>query len=120
MVFTESLSTIVSKFRSTGANVLFGAEHFLWPDKSIEHLYPEVTTGARFLNSGMFIGVAADIYEILKSPIKNTEDDQLYFTRAYLDKEVREKLKIKLDHVSDIFQNLNGAVGKKTLNLTIF
>lgn len=94
--------------------MLFGAEHFLWPDQSVQHLYPEVSSGARFLNSGMFIGVAADVYELLKSPIKNTDDDQLFFTRAYLDKEVREKLNIKLDHMSDIFQNLHGAVGKQT------
>lgn len=114
VVYTDSLSTIVRKFRSTGANVLFGAEHFLWPDTTVKHLYPEVPTGARFLNSGMFIGIAADIYEILKSPIKNTDDDQLFFTRAYLDTNVREKLNIKLDHMSDIFQNLNGAVGKET------
>lgn len=77
-------------------------------------MYPEVTTGARFLNSGMFIGIAADIYEILKSPIKNTDDDQLFFTQAYLDEDKREKLKIKLDHTSEIFLNLNGAAGKKT------
>lgn len=100
----------MEKFGKTEANVLFGAEHSLWPDGSVEHLYPEVKIGARFLNSGMFIGIAADVYEILKSPIKNTEDDQLFFTRAYLDVDVRKRLNIKLDHMSDIFQNLNAAI----------
>lgn len=56
-------------------------------------------------------GYASDLYEILKTPIKNTDDDQLYYTRAYLDKELREKLKFKLDHKSDIFQNLHGSLG---------
>lgn len=59
----------------------------------------------------MFIGYAAAIYEILKTPIKNTDDDQLYYTRVYLDTNIREKSKIKLDHKSEIFQNLHGAIG---------
>lgn len=91
--------------------MLFGAEHYIWPDKTLKHIYP-AAEGARFLNSGMFIGYATELYEILKSsPIKNTDDDQLFYTRAYLDENLREKLKIKLDHTSSIFQNLNGAIG---------
>lgn len=61
----------------------------------------------------MFIGYATELYEILKSPIKNTDDDQLFYTHAYLDEKLREKLKIQLDHTSSIFQNLNGAIGKR-------
>lgn len=109
VIFTESLDDILEKFHRTGARVLFGAEHYIWPDTTLEHLYP-ATEGARFLNSGMFIGYATDLYEILKSPIKNTDDDQLFYTRAYLDEKMRAKLKIQLDHTSSIFQNLNGAI----------
>lgn len=58
-----------------------------------------------------FLGYASNLYEILKTPIKNTDDDQLYYTRAFLDKELREKLKFKLDYKSELFQNLNGAIG---------
>lgn len=54
-------------------------------------------------------GYAADIYEMLRPPIKDKDDDQLYYTKAFLDETIRDKLKIKLDHKSEIFQNLNGA-----------
>lgn len=46
---------------------------------------------------------------MLKTPIKNKEDDQLYYTKAFLDTAIRSKLKIKLDYESEIFQNLHGA-----------
>lgn len=41
--------------------------------------------------------------------IQDTDDDQLFFTQAYLDKEFRETNNIQLDHLSDIIQNMNGA-----------
>lgn len=44
---------------------------------------------------------------MLKNSIKNNEDDQLYFTKIFLDQ--NDKLEIKLDHKSEVFQNLNGA-----------
>lgn len=116
VIITDTLDEIVKKFKQTGANILFGAEHYCWPDKTLEHLYPTVENGARFLNSGMFIGYAADIYEILKNPIKNTDDDQLFYSKAYLDTKVREKLNIKLDHKSLVFQNLHGSLSTLTTN----
>ncbi|XP_037038309.1 procollagen-lysine,2-oxoglutarate 5-dioxygenase isoform X2 [Bradysia coprophila] len=116
VVYTASLDTIVKKFKNTGANVLFGAEPYCWPDETVDHLYPSVGyTQSRFLNSGMFIGYASDLYEILKTPIKNTDDDQLYYTRAFLNKELREKLKFKLDYKSELFQNLHGSIGQVKL-----
>lgn len=48
---------------------------------------------------------------MLETPVKNKDDDQLYFTKAFLDANLRKKLKIKLDHESEIFQNLHGASG---------
>lgn len=44
--------------------------------------------------------------------IKDKEDDQLFYTNAYLDTTLRESLKIALDHNSAIFQNLHGALCK--------
>lgn len=46
---------------------------------------------------------------MLKTPVKNKDDDQLYYTKAFLDKKIRNKLKMKLDYESEIFQNLHGA-----------
>lgn len=57
MVFTNGLDEILSKFSKIGAKVLFGAEHYLWPDKILKDQYPTtVAKGARYLNSGLFIG----------------------------------------------------------------
>ena len=44
--------------------------------------------------------------------VGDTDDDQLYYTKIYLDENLRQKYSIKLDHKADIFQNLNGVVGK--------
>lgn len=49
---------------------------------------------------------------MLKTQVKNKDDDQMYYTKAFLDKEIREKLKIQLDYKSEVFMNLNGAHGK--------
>lgn len=62
------------------------------------------------MNSGLFIGYAPELYQILNSgEITNTDDDQLYYTKVYLDEKKRQELNIKLDHRSELFQNLNGA-----------
>ena len=74
--------------------------------------------GKRFLNSGLFIGYAPEINEILNSAeIKNDDDDQLFYTKVYLDDKKRKELNIKLDHRSELFQNLNGAVSDVELLL---
>lgn len=113
VLFANTLEVIVHRFKKLQANILFGAEHFCWPDPSLEHVYPEVAKHLpRFLNSGLFIGYAADIHELLVEPIKNRADDQLYFTKLFLNEELRKKLNIKLDYKSEVFQNLNGAYGR--------
>ena len=51
-----------------------------------------------------------DVYGMLKAGgnLKNTEDDQLFYTKLFLDPEVKNKYDIKLDNRAEIFQNLNG------------
>ncbi|XP_012135908.2 procollagen lysyl hydroxylase isoform X1 [Megachile rotundata] len=111
VIFLSGLTEIIEKFKNTNARILFSAEGSCWPDKSLASKYPPATGGKRFLNSGGFIGYASDIYAILTyAPIKNENDDQLHYTIAYLDEKLREQHKIKLDHKSEIFQNLYGAV----------
>lgn len=39
---------------------------------------------------------------------KDTDDDQLFYTRLYLDEKLRSEYKMGLDSLSRIFQNLNG------------
>ena len=105
---------IAEKFKESKAKVLFAAENFCWPDAELKTKYPPVEGDAqRFLNSGMFIGYAANIYKIITSQsIKDTQDDQLFYTNAYLNKNLREEIGMKLDHKSNLFQNLNGNVGE--------
>lgn len=45
----------------------------------------------RFLNSGGFIGYASDIYEMIfsKETVEDTEDDQLFYTKIFLDENLR-------------------------------
>lgn len=119
VIFLGALSTIVERFLHTGARVLFSAEAYCWPDKSLAVHYPPVSRGKRYLNSGGFIGYASDVYAILDTAIiKDEDDDQLFYTNAYLHDELRARHKMKLDHKSEIFQNLNGAVGEDEWNRT--
>ncbi|EZA59211.1 Procollagen-lysine,2-oxoglutarate 5-dioxygenase [Ooceraea biroi] len=111
VIFLGGLSAIVERFLDTGARVLFSAERNCWPDKSLADHYPSVSRGKRYLNSGGFIGYATDVYEILDTAdVKDEDDDQLFYTTVYLRSELRMRHKIKLDHKSEIFQNLYGAV----------
>ena len=75
-----------------------------------------------------FMGYALEIYALISHhPVKDTDDDQLYYTQLYLDEKLRvswilvytinlnviisfqSDLNMRLDHRAHIFQNLNGA-----------
>lgn len=57
------------------------------------------------------MGYASTFWEILNyKVIANTDDDQLFYTHVYLDKDFRERHKIQLDGTSKIFHNLHGAI----------
>ncbi|CAJ0581474.1 unnamed protein product, partial [Mesorhabditis spiculigera] len=112
VVFSNPIETILRRFltKFQDARILFGAEPYCWPDASLVDQYPLVEFGKRFLNSGLYLGYAPEIYKLLTlHEVKDSDDDQLYFTKAYLDKKTRDSLKIELDTASRIFQNLNGA-----------
>lgn len=60
-----------------------------------------------------FIGYAPEVYKMVtSSELGNSDDDQLFYTKIFLDENLRKKWGIKLDNKAEIFQNLNGAVGK--------
>lgn len=42
--------------------------------------------------------------------VADRDDDQLFYTEAYINKELREKFGIALDHKAELFFNLNGAL----------
>ncbi|CAN7987400.1 unnamed protein product [Ixodes pacificus] len=111
VLFAAGAKEILKKFYKFNTNVLFSAEGFCWPDNSLASSYP-TAKGNRFLNSGGIIGYAPQIYEIVSSAeLEDEADDQLFYTKIYLNEDLRKKWGIKLDHRAEIFQNLNGAVG---------
>ncbi|CAJ0606927.1 unnamed protein product [Cylicocyclus nassatus] len=111
VVFAAGPLTILERFEThfPGKRILFGAESYCWPDESLAVDYPLVGFGKRFLNSGLFLGYAKDFYKMITlREVKDDEDDQLYYTKIYLDEDLRDELQIGLDSASRIFQNLNG------------
>ncbi|CAG5089002.1 Oidioi.mRNA.OKI2018_I69.PAR.g12045.t1.cds [Oikopleura dioica] len=91
-------------------NVLISAEDLIWPDRSLEPKYPLVL-GKRFLCSGAILARADIFLQLLDfRSIGDRDDDQLFYTEAYIDKELREKYGIALDHKAELFFNLNGAL----------
>lgn len=117
VVLTAGKQDILEKFKKFNARVVFSAEGFCWPDPSLAASYPEVKSKEkRFLNSGGYIGYAKDLYEIITHrSIKDTDDDQLYFTNIFLDETLRKKWNMKLDVKSELFQNMHGAQGDVTI-----
>lgn len=79
---------MLEKFKEFNSRIVFGAEAYCWPDLSLSDSYPIVPDNEkRYLNSGGFIGYASDIYEIITSePIANEDDDQLFYTKIFLNK----------------------------------
>uniref|UniRef100_A0A915KFH2 PLOD1-3-like GT domain-containing protein n=1 Tax=Romanomermis culicivorax TaxID=13658 RepID=A0A915KFH2_ROMCU len=118
VLFTDSYDVIINgysteilkRFRKSEARILFSAEKFCWPEHTLAVKYPIVKSGKRYLNSGMFIGYVVDLQKLLSYDPKVDfgDDDQLYYTKAFLDESLRNRLNIKLDHLSTLFQNLNG------------
>uniref|UniRef100_A0A665U1N0 procollagen-lysine 5-dioxygenase n=1 Tax=Echeneis naucrates TaxID=173247 RepID=A0A665U1N0_ECHNA len=116
VIFASGPEELLSKFSRLGHRVVFSAEGFCWPDQRLASKYPVVHTGKRFLNSGGFIGFASDLSAIVQQwKYKDNDDDQLFYTKIYLDKSQRTKFNMTLDHRSRIFQNLNGAVDEVVL-----
>ncbi|XP_032526726.1 procollagen-lysine,2-oxoglutarate 5-dioxygenase isoform X2 [Danaus plexippus] len=111
VMFLGSLDEIVQKFLAMSVRVLFSAEPFCWPDSSLASQYPDSQQLNPFLNSGGFIGYLPELLKILNyETVGNKDDDQLFYTKVYLDEDYRESLRISLDHKSAIFQNLHGAL----------
>lgn len=116
VIFASGPEELLSKFWSLGHRVVFSSEGFCWPDQRLASKYPEVHSGKRYLNSGGFIGFASDLSAIVQQwRYKDNDDDQLFYTKIYLDKKQRTQFNMTLDHRSRIFQNLNGAIDEVVL-----
>ncbi|TRY64766.1 hypothetical protein DNTS_027664 [Danionella cerebrum] len=99
VILASGPEELLKKFSRFSHRVIFSAEGFCWPDQRLASKYPAVHHGKRYLNSGGFIGYAPDLYEIVQQwKYKDDDDDQLFYTHIYLDKEKRRKFNITLDH----------------------
>ena len=68
--------------------------------------YPDAD-GYRFLNSGLFIGYAADLYRLATHAAYPADQrDQIYYSQIYVDERLRRQLDMKLDHRAELFQSL--------------
>ncbi|XP_067879645.1 multifunctional procollagen lysine hydroxylase and glycosyltransferase LH3-like [Heterodontus francisci] len=111
VIFAGPPLELLKKFVEFNHKVIFAAEGFIWPDQTLAEKYPPIRNGKRYLNSGGFIGYAPLINNIVQQwKFKDDDDDQLFYTKIYLNTVLREKYKMMLDHQSTIFQNLNGAL----------
>ncbi|XP_069753489.1 procollagen-lysine,2-oxoglutarate 5-dioxygenase 2 isoform X2 [Narcine bancroftii] len=116
VLFAGGPEELLTKFQQFNHKVVFGAEGLIWPDSRLADKYPSVRSGKRYLNSGGIIGYASSINSIVeKWRLQDNDDDQLFYTKVYLDPAKRLSLNITLDHKSKIFQNLNGAVDEVEL-----
>ncbi|XP_014457169.1 multifunctional procollagen lysine hydroxylase and glycosyltransferase LH3 isoform X1 [Alligator mississippiensis] len=117
VVLAGSPGELLSRFARFGRRVVFSAESFCWPDWDLAPRYPSAPAGTKpYLNSGGFIGFAPAIHRLVQLwKYKDDDDDQLFYTRLYLDPALREKFGLALDHRSQIFQNLNGAIDEVVL-----
>uniref|UniRef100_A0A8C2PXI8 procollagen-lysine 5-dioxygenase n=1 Tax=Cyprinus carpio TaxID=7962 RepID=A0A8C2PXI8_CYPCA len=112
LIFAGGPEEILRKFQQTNHKLVFAAEGIIWPDPRLAEKYPSVRSGKRFLNSGGIIGYAPYIQKIVNQwDLHDNDDDQLFYTKIYVDPLQRERLNMTLDHKCEIFQNLNGALG---------
>ncbi|KAK1889682.1 Procollagen-lysine2-oxoglutarate 5-dioxygenase 2 [Dissostichus eleginoides] len=94
---------LLSKFSRLSHRVVFSAEGFCWPDQRLANKYPEVHSGKRYLNSGGFMGFASDLSLMVQQwKYKDNDDDQLFYTKIYLDRVQRTKFNMTLDHRSNL------------------
>lgn len=67
------------------ADCIFSAEKGCWPDGSLAEKYPPTDGVFKYLNSGLYYCKTNVFLKILEeNPISYIDDDQLYFTKCYL------------------------------------
>lgn len=124
ILFTESYDVLfasgpvelLKKFRQAKSKIVFSAETLIYPDRRLEAKYPQVQDGKRFLGSGAFMGYATHLSKLVMDwEGLDSDSDQLFYTKIFLDPEKRGNLNITLDHRCRIFQNLNGALDEVVL-----
>ncbi|TRY99442.1 hypothetical protein DNTS_022991 [Danionella cerebrum] len=116
VVFSSGPKELLKKFQQAKHRVVFSAETLIWPDRHLEDKHPHVREGKRFLGSGGFIGYAPNLKKMLSEwSGADSDSDQLFFTKIYINAEKRKSLNITLDNKCRLFQNLHGALDEVVL-----
>ena len=131
VIVLSSAYEIMEKYIQFFKNrIVFSTEKCCWPNPSLEKYYPITESNYKYLNSGGFIGNAYEIYNMIKNiPIKDSDDDQLYYTKIFLftpfliqnewigqlplrifDAKRCNNNSMILDYTCEIFQTLNEAL----------
>ena len=115
VIIDADAKTILTRFfhhfaHSKGARIVFSVEPTIksWPDASLSDYYPPVTGPQRFINSGLFIGYAEDLlrlWEEFLPQASEADDDQQFYSRLFVQREVRERYGMVLDLDSVLMQN---------------
>lgn len=100
-LFLDNLETIRERFVDFDCDILFAAEKNCWPDPDMWVQFPKSDTPYRYLNSGLFMGVAGALKSFFNMTLKDDDDDQLWVQMKYLEP---NGLNIKLDYEGYIFQ----------------
>jgi len=103
----DTMETVLERYKGFNADIVIGAERFLWPDWDYGKEYPESETPYRYLNSGQYIGTAGAIKKFLeKGSIAEDLDDQAFFHEKFL----KGDSNVALDYEAYIFQNSEATV----------
>lgn len=116
VVFASGPKELLKKFQQARHKVVFSSESLIWPDRHLEDKHPHVVEGNRFLGSGGFIGYLPNIREMVADWTgEDSDSDQLFFTKTYIDSVKRKSTNITLDNKCRLFQNLHGALDEVVL-----
>ncbi|XP_051757842.1 procollagen-lysine,2-oxoglutarate 5-dioxygenase 1 [Ctenopharyngodon idella] len=116
VIFSSGPKELLKKFQQAKHKVVFSAETLIWPDRHLEDKHPHVREGKRFLGAGGFIGYAPNLKEMVSDwSGADSDSDQLFFTKIYINPEKRKSINITLDNKCRLFQNLHGALDEVVL-----
>ena len=96
------VDTIVRRYMDMSVEVLFAAETECWPNKGMAQKHPTSHTKYKYLNSGCFIGRVATLKNLFGEALLDSDDDQLYIQRIWLNDTT--KYSLTLDYEQYIFQ----------------
>lgn len=102
------LTNFETKFKNSGADIIFSAETYCWPNPWISYQFPPAVPECpyRFPNSGTFVGYAWAIKRMLEwDQYRLNHDDQGYVHDFFLR---CKDLKIGLDNGQILFQTGTG------------